>query len=104
MTANILSRNEDIYPSATEFRPERFLENPRLDRYQLTFSRGTRRCIGVSTSLNKPFLPSLPFFPTPNPQIPTDSGQALNSAKTDQSRPPRAPNRSRGRLSQVLSV
>ena len=48
MTANILSHNEDIYPSANDFRPERFLENPRLDRYQLTFSRGTRRCIGVS--------------------------------------------------------
>jgi hypothetical protein len=104
MTANILSRNEDIYPSATEFRPERFLENPRLDRYQLTFSRGTRRCIGVSASLDKPFLPSLPFPPLLILKSLQILGKALNSAKTDQSRPPRAPNRSRRRLSQVLSV
>jgi cytochrome P450 len=48
MTATLLSRNEELYPLANDFRPERFLENPRLDRYQLTFSRGTRRCIGVS--------------------------------------------------------
>jgi cytochrome P450 len=47
MAASTLSHNESIYPSATSFRPERFIENPRLDRYQLTFSRGTRRCIGV---------------------------------------------------------
>ena len=48
MTAPLLSRNPNLYPSPNEFRPERYLEDPRLDRYQLTFSRGSRRCIGVS--------------------------------------------------------
>jgi hypothetical protein len=42
--------NEDIYPSPTVFDPNRFLENPRLDKYQIAFSRGTRRCLGVSPS------------------------------------------------------
>jgi cytochrome P450 len=52
MTAPLLSRHEDIYPKPFEFRPERFIENPRLNSYQLTFSRGSRSCIGVSKSLS----------------------------------------------------
>ncbi|KFZ02530.1 hypothetical protein V501_09537 [Pseudogymnoascus sp. VKM F-4519 (FW-2642)] len=47
ITAPLLSRNEDIYPLPSVFRPERFLNNPRLDRYQLAFSRGSRRCLGM---------------------------------------------------------
>jgi cytochrome P450 len=48
MTAPLLSRNEVLYPSPMTFDPDRFLKNPRLDRYQLSFSRGSRRCLGVS--------------------------------------------------------
>ncbi|KAH6706484.1 cytochrome P450 [Leptodontidium sp. MPI-SDFR-AT-0119] len=47
MTAPLLSRNEEIYPQSSVFRPERFLENPRLDKYQMAFSRGSRRCLGM---------------------------------------------------------
>jgi len=47
MTAPLLSRNEELYPSPMTFDPDRFLKNPRLDRYQLSFSRGSRRCLGV---------------------------------------------------------
>ncbi|KAG4419362.1 hypothetical protein IFR04_007510 [Cadophora malorum] len=47
MTASLLSRNENIYPAWSVFRPERFLENPRLDKYQMAFSRGSRRCLGM---------------------------------------------------------
>lgn len=50
MTATLLSRDEALYPSAGEWRPERFLENPRLDRHSLAFSRGTRVCLGVSVT------------------------------------------------------
>jgi cytochrome P450 len=48
MSAPIMNMIEDIYPSPTVFDPNRFLENPRLDKYKIAFSRGPRRCLGVS--------------------------------------------------------
>jgi hypothetical protein len=51
MTAPLINRNEDLYPSPLEFRPERFLENPKLLKYQMSFSRGSRICLGVSPVL-----------------------------------------------------
>jgi len=46
MTAPLLSRNEVLYPSLNEFRPERFLEDPHLDRHSITWARGSRICLG----------------------------------------------------------
>lgn len=48
MSAVLLSRLSEFYPAPEEFRPERFLEDPKLKRYQLTFSRGTRICLGIN--------------------------------------------------------
>lgn len=48
MNPVLLSRLPDTYPSPQEFRPERFLDDPQLKRYQLTFSRGTRVCAGMN--------------------------------------------------------
>ncbi|KAK0112469.1 hypothetical protein ONS96_001706 [Cadophora gregata f. sp. sojae] len=53
MSAPLLSRNEELYPECSVFRPERFLENPRLDKYQLAFSRGSRRCVGMSLAYSE---------------------------------------------------
>jgi hypothetical protein len=47
MTPPLTNRNESLYPSPLEFRPERFLENPRLLKYQFSFGKGTRICLGV---------------------------------------------------------
>jgi cytochrome P450 len=49
MTAPLLARNADLYPSPHSFHPERFLENPHLDKHSLAFSRGPRICLGVGT-------------------------------------------------------
>lgn len=46
MTAPLIHTNPDIFPEPNEFRPERWLENPRLDRYLFTFSKGARICLG----------------------------------------------------------
>jgi cytochrome P450 len=46
MTALDNNMNADIFPDPYKFEPERFIENPRLERYVLTFSRGTRICLG----------------------------------------------------------
>lgn len=46
MSIALIQTNPDIFPEPNEFRPERWLENPRLDHYMLAFSRGTRMCLG----------------------------------------------------------
>jgi len=46
----ILHRNEDIYPDAEEFIPERFLDEENKAKFQfgyLPFSAGARNCIGM---------------------------------------------------------
>lgn len=48
MTAPLLNRLENLYPSPHSFSPERYLSNPGLTRYQLAFSKGTRQCIGMN--------------------------------------------------------
>ncbi|PMD54161.1 cytochrome P450 [Hyaloscypha bicolor E] len=67
-TALLLSRNQEFYPSPMTFDPNRFLKNPRLDRYRLSFSRGSRRCLGIFKKYNlyggneKQSSPSLGLF------------------------------------------
>lgn len=40
--------NRDIFPSPEEFRPERWLDgDPKLEQYLVSFSRGSRACIGI---------------------------------------------------------
>lgn len=56
MTPVLLSRLPNIYPSPSEFRPERFLENPKLKQYQLTFSRGTRMCLGINLAYQEMYI------------------------------------------------
>ncbi|KAI1380866.1 cytochrome P450 [Hypoxylon crocopeplum] len=48
MAAPILNRNPELYDQPDEFRPERYLENPKLLKYQMSFSKGTRQCIGIN--------------------------------------------------------
>lgn len=48
MTSVLLHRDPRIFPSPKEFRPERWLENPRLDRYLVAFTKGTRQCLGIN--------------------------------------------------------
>ncbi|KAI4867321.1 cytochrome P450 [Hypoxylon rubiginosum] len=48
MAAPILNRNPDTYDRPNEFIPERYLENPKLLKYQMSFSKGTRQCIGIN--------------------------------------------------------
>ncbi len=48
MTALLIFQNPRIFPEPFTFRPERWIENPRLDRYQVAFSKGTLMCIGMN--------------------------------------------------------
>ncbi|KAH8803014.1 cytochrome P450 [Xylogone sp. PMI_703] len=56
MSAVLLSRLPEVYPSPEEFRPERFLEDPKLKRHQLTFSRGSRICMGINLAYQEMYM------------------------------------------------
>lgn len=47
MTNVDILMNEEIYPEPTEFKPERWIDNPQLDRYFVPFGRGSRMCLGI---------------------------------------------------------
>ncbi|KAH8703117.1 cytochrome P450 [Talaromyces proteolyticus] len=55
-SAVLPSRLPEIYPSPEEFRPERFLENATLKRHQLTFSCGTRVCLGINLAYQEMYM------------------------------------------------
>lgn len=47
MTAVHILMNEKIYPEPRVFRPERWIENPDLDKYFVPFAKGSRQCLGL---------------------------------------------------------
>ena len=52
MTSVLIHQNETIFPEAQKFKPERWLEkrnegSPRLDRYLVSFTKGSRQCVGM---------------------------------------------------------
>ena len=52
--------NPTIFPSPEEFRPERWLDGDTLlDHYMVSFSRGSRACIGMKYVSLIPFLQPL---------------------------------------------
>lgn len=46
MTAQIAHMNPDVFEDPYEFRPQRWIDDPRLDKAFIGFARGTRNCIG----------------------------------------------------------
>ncbi|KAI1107116.1 cytochrome P450 [Jackrogersella minutella] len=47
MAPPILNRNPGYYDHLDEFQLERYLENPKLLRYQMLLSKGKRQCLGI---------------------------------------------------------
>lgn len=52
MTGVFIHENPTIFPEPFQFRPERWLEKrpdgaPPLDKYLVTFTKGSRMCIGI---------------------------------------------------------
>lgn len=56
MTSLLAHYDAACFPAPTEFRPQRFVAEPRLDRFLLAFSRGSRRCIGVNLAYAELYL------------------------------------------------
>jgi cytochrome P450 len=47
MTNVDILMNENIFPNPKAFIPERWIKNPNLDRYFVSFSKGSRACLGI---------------------------------------------------------
>jgi cytochrome P450 len=87
MTTLLLHHDESIYPDSTSFVPERWLENPRLDRYMLSFARGTRQCLGINFAYAELYLFLAAIFRnygSPSCRRPGDKG-ILELYETDKS-------------------
>lgn len=47
MALRTIHDNEDIFPNADQFLPERWLDNEDLDHWLVVFGKGSRACIGL---------------------------------------------------------
>ncbi|MCJ1308869.1 hypothetical protein MMC25_002524 [Agyrium rufum] len=56
MTSTLVHHDETVFPDSTTFRPERWLENPRLDRYLVSFSKGSRMCLGINMAYSEMYI------------------------------------------------
>lgn len=60
MTVRDTLLNGDIFENPLEFRPERWLADnpdlPRLNKYYIPFSRGSRMCIGINLAYAELYL------------------------------------------------
>ena len=49
-------RDETIFPDAESFIPERWIENSRLNRFLVSFSKGSRQCLGINLAYAEIYL------------------------------------------------
>ncbi|KAE8383477.1 cytochrome P450 [Aspergillus bertholletiae] len=56
MDTVLMHRHAQLFPQPDEFRPERWLENPRLDRYLVSFSKGARQCLGINLAYAEVYM------------------------------------------------
>ncbi|KAI0124105.1 cytochrome P450 [Xylariales sp. AK1849] len=59
MTHRFIHHNPDIYPDPFEFRPERWMQGDKsreLERYLVTFSRGSRQCLAIPLAYAELYL------------------------------------------------
>lgn len=56
MTSTLIHQDESIFPNPRSFNPERWIENPRLDRFMVSFSKGSRMCVGINLAYAEIYL------------------------------------------------
>lgn len=48
MTSVLIHHDESVFPDSRKYLPERWIGNPQLYKYLVSFSKGTRQCIGIN--------------------------------------------------------
>ncbi|KAL9122679.1 MAG: hypothetical protein Q9187_000765 [Circinaria calcarea] len=56
MDARSCNLNPKAFADPHMFIPERWIENPRIDRYMLSFSKGTRICLGMNLAYSELYM------------------------------------------------
>jgi cytochrome P450 len=56
MTSVLVHHDESLFPDSKRFLPERWIGHPQLDKYLLSFSKGTRACIGINLAYAELYL------------------------------------------------
>lgn len=56
MTSVIMHHQESIFPRSKEFNPERWVEDPHLDKYLVSFSKCSRSCLGKNLAYTEMYL------------------------------------------------
>ena len=56
MTSTLIHHDESIFPDSHSFIPERWIGNPSLQRYLVSFSKGSRQCIGINLAYAEMYL------------------------------------------------
>ena len=62
MTSNLVHHDERVFPNSHDFQPERWLDNPRLDRYLVSFGKGGRACLGINLAYAELYLTLAALF------------------------------------------
>ena len=53
MDVRTMNMNPTNFPEPHDFLPERWIDNPRLDKHLMTFSKGARMCVGQVYSFTR---------------------------------------------------
>jgi cytochrome P450 len=56
MSAGIMHIDPRIFPNPLEFQPDRWLNNKGLDRYLVSFSKGSRQCVGINLAYSELYI------------------------------------------------
>lgn len=56
MTALIQHMDTRIFPDPDTFNPDRWIENPSLLKYLVSFNRGSRQCLGMNLAWAELYL------------------------------------------------
>jgi len=61
MSIPLIHQDESIFQNRKEFKPELWIEDPRLDRFLISFSKGSRNCVGLHVAYAEQYLCCLVF-------------------------------------------
>ncbi|KLO81460.1 Uncharacterized protein LW93_8170 [Fusarium fujikuroi] len=62
MTSNLVHHDERVFPDSHTFKPERWVNDPLLDRYLVAFGKGGRACLGINLAYAELYLTLAALF------------------------------------------